>query len=85
MYPNDLDAIDWDVIDFRDMISNINNMYFQIGPLPPIFRKFNATDTKTPKGSRNNEYSDQPSSKKYRKSKGPKVQNESTLSEWIIK
>ena len=49
IYPNDLDAIYWLVIDFRGIISNIKNMDFHIGPLPLILRIFNATDTKTPK------------------------------------
>ena len=54
MHPTDLDAIDWGVIDFRDIISSTNNMDFQPGPLPPSFRKVNATDTKTPKGPSDN-------------------------------
>ena len=54
-----MDAIDWEVIDFRDIISNIKNMDFQTGPLPRSFRTFNATDTKTPKGPSNNEHSEQ--------------------------
>ena len=52
-----MDAINWEVIDFRDIISNINHMDFQPGPLPLSFRKFNAIDTKTPKGPSNNENS----------------------------
>ena len=63
MYPSELDAIDWEVIDFRDIISNIKNMDFQPGPIPPIFRTFNATYTKTPKGLSNNEHREQPSRK----------------------
>ena len=70
MYPTDLDAIDWEVIGFIDIISNINNMDFQPGPLPPSFRKFNATDTKIPKGPSKNEHSKQPSRKHSRKIKG---------------
>ena len=81
MYPANLDAIDWGVIDFRDIISKVKNMDFQPGPLPSSFRTFNTTDTKTPKGTSNNEHSEQPSRKKPRKSKGSKVQNESMLSE----
>ena len=34
LYPTNLDAIYWEVIDFRDIISNINNMDFQPVPLP---------------------------------------------------
>ena len=84
MNPTDLDAIDWEMIDFRDNINNINNMYFQPGPIPPRLRTFNKTDTKTPKGPSNNEHSEQPSRKKARKIKGSKVQNKSTLNEWIL-
>ena len=72
MYPTELDAINWEVIDFRDMISNIKNIDFQLVPLPPSFRKFNATDTKTPKGPSNNENTEYPSRKKARKIKGLK-------------
>ena len=75
MYPTDLYAIDLEVIEFRDIISSIKNMDFQPGPQTPRFRKFNATDTKTPKGPSNNEHSEQPSIKKARKSKGSKEQN----------
>ena len=49
MYPTYLYAIDWEVIDFRYIISNINHMDFQPGPLPSSFRKFYATDTEKPK------------------------------------
>ena len=56
MNPTDLDVIDWEVIDFRYIVSNIKNMDFQPGPLPPSFRKFNATDTKIPKWPSNNEH-----------------------------
>ena len=80
MYPTNLDSIYWEVIDFRDIISNINNMDFQPGPLPPSFRTFNITDTKTPKGPSNNEHNEKPSRKKAIRSKGSKVQNESTVS-----
>ena len=54
MNPTNLDAIDWEVIDFRYIISNINNMDFHPGPLPLSFRTFDATDTKITKGSSNN-------------------------------
>ena len=81
----DLDAINWEVIDFRDIISNINNMDFQPGPLPPSFRSFNATETETPKGPSNNEHIKQPSRKKSRKRKVSKEKNESTLSEWKLR
>ena len=81
MYPTNLDAMNLEVINFIDIISNIKNMDFQQSPLPPIFRTFNATDTKTSKGSSNNEHSDQPP-RKIPKKKGSKVQNESTLSKW---
>ena len=57
------------MINYRDIISNINNIDFQLGPLPPSFRKFNATDTKTPKGPSNNENIEYPSRKKARKTK----------------
>ena len=67
MYPTNLDAINLEVINFIDIISNIKNMDFQQSPLPPIFRTFNATDTKTSKGSSNNEHSDQPPRKKPKK------------------
>ena len=70
MYPNGQDAIDWEVIYFRDMISIINNMYFQPVPLPLSFRTFDATDINTTKGYINNEHSYQTSSKKSRKIKG---------------
>ena len=76
-----MDAIDWEVIGFRDIISNINNMDIQPDQLPLSFRTFNATDTKTPIGPSNNEHSKQPSRKKAIKSKGFNVQNEYTLSE----
>ena len=59
-------------------------MDFQEGTLPPSFRKFDDTETKTTKGSSNDEHIDQPSRKKARKRKGSKVQNESTLTEWIF-
>ena len=85
MYPTDLGAIDWEMIDFRDSINNINNMYFQPGPIPPRLRTFNKTDTKTPKVPSNNEHSEQPSRKKARKIKGSKVQSESTLREWKLR
>ena len=49
------------MVDFRYIIGNINNIDFQPGPLPPSFRTFNTTDTKTPKGPRNNEHRKQPS------------------------
>ena len=81
MYPTDLDAIDWEMIDFREIISNVNNMYFQSGPIPPSFRTLNITVTKTTKGPSNNDHSKEPSIKKGRKTKGSKEQNESTLSE----
>ena len=81
IYPTNLDVIDWGVIDFRDIISNIKYMDFQTGPLPPRFNKFNAIDTKTPKGPSNNEHNEQPSRKKAIKSKLSKEKNESTLSE----
>ena len=71
MYPTDLDAIDWGVIYIRDIISNINNMDFHIGPLLPSFSTFDATDTKTTKGSSNNEQINQPSTKIPEKSKAP--------------
>ena len=64
MYPIDLDAIYWEVIEFRDIISNIKNIYFQPGPLPPNFMEFNTTDTKKPKGPINNEHIEQPSIKR---------------------
>ena len=70
MYSTDLDEIDWEVIELRYIISNINNIRFQPGPLPPSFRKFNATDTKIPKGPSKNEHSKQPSRKHSRKIKG---------------
>ena len=75
MYPTNSDAIDWEVIDFRDIISNINNMDFHPDPLPPRFSTFNVTDTKTPKWPSNNEQIKQPSRKKAIKSKGSKVKN----------
>ena len=81
IYPTNLDVIDWGVIDFRDIISNIKYMDFQTGPLPPRFNKFNAIDIKTPKGPSNNEHNEQPSRKKAIKSKLSKEKNESTLSE----
>ena len=84
MYSTNLDAINWEVIDFIDIISNIKNMNLHPGPLPLSFRTFNATDTKTPKGPSKNEHIKQPSRKKSRKSKGSKVQNQSTLSEWKL-
>ena len=84
MYPTNLDAIYWEVINLRDIISNIKNMDFHTGPLPSSFRKFNAKDTKTPKGPSNNERRKQPSRKSPEK-KGSKVQNESTLSEWKLR
>ena len=52
MNPNDLDAIDWEVIDFIDIISNINNMDFQPGALPQRFRIFYSIDTQKTKGSK---------------------------------
>ena len=67
MYPDDLDAIDWEVIDSRYIISNIKNMDFHPGPLPPSFSKFNAKDTKTPKGPSNIDHSKHPSRKKCQK------------------
>ena len=73
------------MIDFREIIININSMDFQTGPLPLSFRKFNATDIKTPKGPSNNEHIEQPSRKKARKSKGSKEKHESTLSEWKLR
>ena len=79
-----MDAIDWEMIDFRDIISNIKIMNFQPDPLPLILRTFNATYTKTTKGASNNEHNKQLSRKKARKSKGSKVQNESTLSKWKL-
>ena len=85
MYPTNLDAIDWEVIDFIDIISNIKNMDFQPGPLPLSFRTYDDKDTKTNKGSRNYEHSNQSSRKKAIKSKGSKVQNESTLSKWRLR
>ena len=60
------------MINFRDIISNINNMDLYPGPLPPSFRAFNSTDTKTTKGSSNNEHSDQIKKKRPEKSKAPK-------------
>ena len=54
MYPTNFDAIDWEVIYFRNIISNIKNMDFKPGPLPLSFRTFDATDTKITKGSSNN-------------------------------
>ena len=75
MYSTNLYTVDWDVIDFREIFSNIENMDFQPGSLTRSFRKFNATDTKTPKGPSNNEHSEQPSIKKARKSKVSKEQN----------
>ena len=72
MYPNNLDAIYCEVINFQDIISNIKNMYFQPGPLPLSFRAFNATDTKTYKGPSDNNRSEQTSRKKARKKKDPK-------------
>ena len=60
MYPTNFDAIDWEVIYFRNIISNIKNMDFHPGPLPLIFRTFNATYTKKPKGMSNNDHSEQP-------------------------
>ena len=59
IYPTDLDAIYWEVIDFRDIVSKIKNMDFYPGPIPPSFSKFNATYTKTLKGPSNNEQSKQ--------------------------
>ena len=85
MHPTDLDEIYWKVIDLRYIISNIKNMDLQPCPLPPIFRKFNATYTKTPKGPSNNEQIGHPSRKKSRKSKGYKVQKKSTLCEWKLR
>ena len=67
MYPTNLYVIDWKVIDFRNIISNINNMDFHPGPLPSSFRKFNATDIKTPKGPSNNEPRKQSSRKGQKK------------------
>ena len=78
-------AIDWEVIDFRYIISNINNMDFQPGTLPSSFSKLYDIDTKTTKGSSNDEHSEQPSRKRDRKTKGPKFQNESKLIEWRIR
>ena len=75
MYPTDLYAIYWKVIDFRDIISNVKNMDFQPVPLPPSLETFNITDTKTTKGPSNNEHIKQPSRKKARKIKGSKFQN----------
>ena len=66
-HPTDLDAIYWEVIDFRDIISNIKNMDIQPDPIPPRFRTFNAIDTKTTKGSINNEHTNQPSKKRCQK------------------
>ena len=85
MHPTYLDAIHWEVINFRYIISNIKNMYLYTGPLPPRFSTFNATDTKTPKGPSKNEHSEQTSSKKARKSKGLKVQNKYKFSEWKLR
>ena len=84
MYPTNLYAIDWEVIDFRYIISNINNIDFQLGPLPPSFRKFDATDTNKTKGSSNDEHIDHPSRRKAIKTKGSKVQNKPTLSKWRL-
>ena len=67
MYPTNLDAKDWEVIDFRNIISNVKNMDFQPGPLPLSFSKFNATNTKTPKVPSNNYHRKQPSRKNSRK------------------
>ena len=72
MYPTDLYMIDWEVIDTRDIIGNINNMGFHSGPLPPSFRTFNTTYTKTPKGPSNNDHIEQPSGGKAIKIKGLK-------------
>ena len=85
MYPTNLDAIYWEVIDFIDIISNINNMDLQSGPMPPSFRTFDSTETKTTKGYSNDGHSDQPSRKNIIKRKASKVQNKSTLSEWRLR
>ena len=58
MYPTDLDAIDWEVIDYRYIISNVENMNFQPGPLFLSFRTFNDTDTKTAKGPSDNKHNE---------------------------
>ena len=84
MYPTDLDVIDWEVKNFRYIISNIKNIYIQLGPLPLRNRTFDTTDTKLTRWSSNNEHSNQPSIRKSRKRKRSKVQNESTLIEWRI-
>ena len=62
-HPTELDAIYWEVIDFRDMTSNIKNMDIQPDPIPPRFRTFNAIDTKTTKGSINKDHTNQASKK----------------------
>ena len=85
MYPTNMDAIYWEVIDFREIISNIKNMDLQPGPISPRFRTFKVTDTKTPKNPCNNEHSKKPPRKKARKTKRSKVQNKSTLSEWKLR
>ena len=85
MYLTDLNAIDWEVVDFIDIISNINNKDLQPDPLSPSFRTFNSTGTKTPKVPSNRYHSKQTSIKKAIKIKGYKVQNESTLSEWKLR
>ena len=72
LYPTNLDAIYLEVIDFRDNISNINNIYFHPVPLSPSFRTFDTIDTKTTKGSGNNDHSGQPSKTMSEKAKDPK-------------
>ena len=67
IYPTNLDEIDWELIDFIDIISNINNVDLQPGPLPPIFRSFDTKYTKTTKGSSKNYHSDHPSRKSLEK------------------
>ena len=73
MYQTDLDTIDWELIDFRDIISNINHMDFQPDPLRPSFRTFNTTDTKIPKGPSNNEHINILQEKRPEKAKDPKL------------
>ena len=72
MYPANLEVIAWEVIDFRDIISNIKKLDFRPVPLPPSFKTFNVIETKITKGSSQNEHSNQPSRKNDRKSKDPK-------------
>ena len=64
MYPTDLDAIYWEVIDLRYIISDINNMDSQPVQIPPSFKTLNATDTKTSNGPIQNYHREHPSRKR---------------------